>query len=102
MMARAFLLALALLWAQHGALLHGLEHAAHDLDVAAQGEDDAPPLGHGVEECVAYDAIGHALGSAPLAVLDSDVQPALHVAVKPFFLPAARIVFDSRAPPFSA
>jgi hypothetical protein len=101
MMARAFLLALALLWAQHGALLHALEHAGYDLEVAIH-DGDAPPLGHGVEECVAYDAIGHALGSAPLAVLDSDVQPALHVAVKPFFLPAARIVFDSRAPPFSA
>jgi hypothetical protein len=98
---RALLLAVALLWAQQGALLHSFEHAVHDLEVALY-DGEAPPLGHGVEECVAYDALGHALAGK-----SSFAGPEAVSFVQEFFRPtpapiATRIAFDSRAPPHSA
>jgi hypothetical protein len=101
MIYRAILLALALLCAQQGVHLHGFEHAVYDLEVAVH-DGEAPALGHGVEECVAYDALGHALdGTVSLA------GPDLVSFSQDSFLPsqdsiATRIVFDSRAPPYSA
>jgi hypothetical protein len=98
---RALLLAVALVWAQQGALLHAFEHAVHDLEVAAY-DGEAPPLGHAVEECVAYDALGHALAGK-----SSFAGPEAVSFAQEFFRPtpapiATRIAFDSRAPPHSA
>jgi hypothetical protein len=91
---RRFLRAFAVLLAQQSALVHAFEHAAHDAKVAS--------LGHDIEKCVAYDALGHALeGSLPvpgasLAPVCPNTSPELPLIV------LGRAVFDSRAPPASA
>jgi hypothetical protein len=98
---RVLLLAVALFWAQQGALLHAFEHAVHDLEVALY-DGEAPALGHGVEECVAYDALGHALaGKSSFA--EPEAVSFAQESCRPTLAPiATRIVFDSRAPPYSA
>ena len=93
-LARVLLLILALVWAQHGALLHALEHAAHEANVAA--------LDHEIEKCVAYDALAHALGDSHLAVSVSTPHPEIIAPAPCPVLASTRIVFDSRAPPHSA
>lgn len=96
---RHLLIVAALLFAQFGHQHHGLSHALHDIAVAMYGEDGAPPLDHGLSQCVAYQAVGPAL-----------IQPAIPFAAEvpavelldPPALPRVtrtRIVFDSRAPP---
>jgi len=99
---RPLLLAAALLFSQHAAMLHGLAHAKHELALAAQHEGKAPALNHGSDVCAAFGALAHALGNAAVArpgeCSRADVQSASFDV-----LPAVtRIVFDSRAPPLSA
>ena len=96
---RHLLFVVALLFAQHAAMLHGLEHARHDLALAAQHDGKAPALGHGSEVCAAFGAIAHALVGACTA------QASVVHAFDEFILqfqnaPAVtRVAFDSRAPP---
>jgi len=98
---RSLLLALALLAAQQGALLHAFEHAVYDLEVAVH-DGGAPALGHGVEECVAYDAVGHVLSSNAPAIQEAGVAFVRDCSFPSLIAFPARVVFDSRAPPYSA
>jgi hypothetical protein len=95
------LLVAALLFSQHAALLHGLAHAEHDIEVAQSSGDETPALDHGADVCAAFGALTHALGSFAGAscAAGADIV-AISVPSSSFVLPA-RIVFDSRAPPFS-
>lgn len=96
---RPLLLAAALLFSQHAAMLHGLAHAQHEVALAEQGTTKAPALGHGTDKCVAFNALAYALGNTavaqPAACVQSDAQAVSHETVP---VPA-RIAFDSRAPP---
>jgi hypothetical protein len=96
---RHLLIALALMFAQQGAQLHGLSHLRHDLKAAAHDGKSAPPVGHPAEQCLAF----HALDSA-LPVLALECEPprvalsTVTLSTLPLLHPP-RIVFDSRAPP---
>lgn len=92
--ARALLLVFALACVQQGALLHAFEHAAHKANIAA--------LDHEIEKCVAYDAVGHALDASAEVALEPIAPAYQHASATPFLAIPARIVFDSRAPPYSA
>lgn len=98
---RPLLLAFALLFSQHAAMLHGLAHAEHELALATQG-DKAPALDHGADVCAAFGALAHALGNASAApaahCIHGDSQS---VAAIPALV-LTRVAYDSRAPPFSA
>lgn len=99
---RPLLLIAALLFSQHAAMLHGIAHAKHDIAAAAIGDPDAPALDHGVDVCAAFGSLAHALGSfAGPSCAGSAGIVAISTPSSGFVL-QARIVFDSRAPPFSA
>jgi hypothetical protein len=99
---RYLLLVLALLFSQHAAMLHGLEHAEHDLALAEHLDGDAPALDHDDNVCAAFGALAHALGNAGIA------QASAAHAFDEFFRQfqnapvVTRVGFDSRAPPLSA
>ena len=96
---RSLLLVVALLFAQHAAMLHDLAHAQHELAAAKQGPGKAPALGHGVEVCAAFGALAHALGDFVSVFQASRTHgPAYCFTPRDFAVPA-RVVFDSRAPP---
>jgi len=96
---RYLLLVVALLFAQHAAMLHGLAHAKHDLALAAQHDGKTPALGHGCKACAAFGALAHALGGAGTA--HASVVHAFDEFILQFQnAPAVtRVAFDSRAPP---
>jgi hypothetical protein len=98
---RALLLIVALLFSQHAAMLHGLTHAQHDVALSGHGEGKAPALGHGIDECIAYFALSHALGNAAVAPRFAGANPGLAIVAPETPAVATRIVFDSRAPPLS-
>jgi hypothetical protein len=98
---RPLLLIVALLFSQHAAMLHGLAHAEHEVALASHENDKAPKLGHGTDVCAAFGALAHALGDFAVASYAAFVPPAQASALAPAPAVAARIVFDSRAPPFS-
>ena len=104
-MSRAFrylLIALALLFTQHAAQVHALSHLGLDLKRVAGGGKSAPPLGHPVEQCIAFHALDSAL---PILAFSLEPPRAERSAVARFSLPELhppRIVFDSRAPPLLA
>jgi hypothetical protein len=100
-LARHLLIAAFLLFAQHAAQLHGLSHAFHDVAVAEHGTDGAP-LDHDAHKCVSFLAVGSAAPNAASHVVSSEVSLQLPPAAHRAYLPVSRIVFDSRAPPFSA
>jgi hypothetical protein len=91
---RALLLAVALLLAQQGALLHALEHAVNEVGIAS--------LEHEIEECVAYDAVGHALECKGVAVGSPIAAFVRNSSFPTLAAVPTRTVFDSRAPPHSA
>lgn len=95
------LLVAALLFAQHAALLHGLAHAEQDIEVAQRGGDEEPALDHGADVCAAFGALTHALGSFAGASCSAGADIVAVAAPFSSFVLLARIVFDSRAPPFS-
>lgn len=99
---RSLLLAAALLFSQHAAMLHGLVHAQHDVALAEHGKGKAPALGHGIDQCVAYSALTHALGNSAVAMQFACVHPDLAVVALETPAVSPRIAFDSRAPPLSA
>ena len=97
---RRVLIAVALLLSQQAAQLHGLSHLGRDLAVLKGGDKGAPPIGHPTEQCLAFHALDSALQNpAPAPELQFAAFPAVAYAAIPLPLPA-RIVFDSRAPPF--
>ena len=96
---RYFLLALVLLFSQQAAQLHALSHLKRDLAAVLEGGKKAPPVGHPVEQCLAFHAIDSALPGMVQPVIAHCAAPTVLAA---FSLPhpfAPRIVFDSRAPP---
>jgi hypothetical protein len=90
---------MALLAGQYGVYRHSLAHLEHEVSAAGQGGQSAPPVGHEIEECVAYDAIASAAPSAGLRI--PAVQPVSEVSAQPrrscrsFF----RIARNARGPP---
>ena len=99
---RPLLLIAALLFSQHAAMLHGLAHAEHDLALATQHGGKAPALNHGSDVCAAFGALAQALGNAT-RVQDSGFALANAYVIAFASAPTTtRIVFDSRAPPFSS
>lgn len=99
---RYLLLVVALLFAQHAAMLHGLAHAQHEIALTSQPAGDAPALDHDDNVCAAFGALAHALGNAGTA------QASAAHAFDEFFRQfqnapvVTRVGFDSRAPPLSA
>jgi hypothetical protein len=99
---RPILLIAALLFSQHAAMLHGLAHAEQEVALAAQHGGKAPALKHGSDVCAAFGALAYALSNAS-AVLPASLEQAGAQVTGFDVVPAlTRIVFDSRAPPFSA
>ena len=96
---RYLLLALALLFSQHAAMLHGVAHAKHELAVAQSEAGKAPVLDHGIDVCAAFGALAHALGSFVGAACAASAGFAATAVFSPTLTLPARIVFDSRAPP---
>ena len=96
---RHLLLAAALVFAQQAAQLHALSHLKRNLVMAERGGKCVPPVNHPAEQCIAYHAVDSVLAAlAPAIDLPRIALPAIASAALP--LPfAARIVFDSRAPP---
>jgi hypothetical protein len=90
---------LTLLLSQYAAQTHTLSHLSHELAVAEHGEEGAPPLGHPIEKCIAFHALGGAISGSsatPGPICVATPTPAQFVISLPF---PPRIVFDSRAPP---
>ena len=96
---RHLLLAVALVLAQQAAQLHALSHLKRNLVMAERGGKCVPPVNHPAEQCIAYHAVDSVLAAlAPAIDLTRIALPAIASAALPLPL-AARIVFDSRAPP---
>jgi hypothetical protein len=94
-----WLLAVALVVAQHGIFAHALSH----LGQAAQGHDGGPPAGHPPGVCLAFVAAsGGALPSSdlPLAAEPAPNGCVAAVPTDPLLPPVALSRFASRAPPF--
>jgi hypothetical protein len=98
---RPLLLLAALLFSQHAALLHGLAHAEHELALASHEDEGAPALDHGSDVCAAFGALAHALNNATQALPSAHAPVAARLASFSTAAAITRIVFDSRAPPFS-
>ncbi len=99
---RALLVVVALLFAQHGAMLHGLAHAQHELAQAAKagGKDGSvPALGHGADVCAAFASLAHAASAAFLPPAAISAAVAVSPRVTESTGAAARAPFQSRAPP---
>ena len=96
---RHLLVAAALVFTQQAAQLHALSHLQRGLVMAERGGKCVPPVNHPAEQCIAYHAVDSVLAAlAPAIDLPRIALPAIASAALP--LPfAARIVFDSRAPP---
>lgn len=99
---RFLLLVAALLASQHAALLHGLAHAKFEIALAAQEGEKSPALDHGVDVCAAFGALAHALGNAVATAPCAEPRVTDHSTTPDSAFAAARIVFDSRAPPYLA
>ena len=96
---RHVLLALALLFSQQAAQLHGFSHFKRDLAAALGDKKSTPPVGHPAEQCLAFHAIDSVLPGMAQPVIARCAAP-VHLAGFSIPLPfAPRIVFDSRAPP---
>src|SRR5262245_52231831 len=98
---RPMLLIAALLFSQHAAMLHGLAHADHDVAAAALGDGQAPALDHGADVCAVFGALTHALGSFVGASCAAGSGIVAVSTPSSSLVLLSRIVFDSRAPPFS-
>jgi len=96
---RLLLVAASLLLGQQGAALHALGHAMHDVAVATQGEEHAPPLDHRRAECVAFCALDCSISSQATVPVALTARLSALVPTPSSALLPARIVFDSRAPP---
>jgi len=96
---RHLLLAVALVLAQQAAQLHALSHLKRNLVMAERGGKCVPPVNHPAEQCIAYHAVDSVLAALAPAI-DPPQVTLPTIASAALSLPlAARIVFDSRAPP---
>ncbi len=91
------LLVFTLLFAQHGAMSHGISHT-----LAQQSQDQSAPHDTQCELCAAYAHIGSAVGSSDVHF---DLDASANV-VAPTYAPSFRsntfAAFAARAPPYSA
>jgi hypothetical protein len=99
---RPLLLAAALLISQHAAMLHGIAHAAHEVELASSAGGKAPALDHGADVCAAFGALAHALAGTTAVQPEGDRTAQARGAPFQSFTAATRVVFDPRAPPHSA
>ncbi|HVP09071.1 MAG TPA: hypothetical protein VMT02_06080 [Burkholderiales bacterium] len=99
---RYLLLVVALLFAQHAAMLHGLAHAKHDLALAAHHDGKTPELGHGSKDCAAFGALAHAVGGVAVTRLPATPQVAPQSRRFASFFAVTRTGFASRAPPLAS
>lgn len=90
------LLVFTLLFAQQGALSHGISHT-----LAQQSQDQSAPHDTQCELCAAYAHIGSAVGSSDVH-FDLDASASV---VTPTYTPSFRFnsfaAFAARAPPYS-
>lgn len=100
----AWLLWVALLLpvAQTAALWHGVSHAASAWATSQPTDDQAPHIAH-CDLCLSAAALGFgAMASAPLALQLAALRHRLPQTVPTqVWLAAARLAYQSRAPPFS-
>src|SRR5260221_5726296 len=93
------LLAIARVLAQQAAQVLALSHLKRAAVMPERGGKCVPPVNHPAEQCIAYHAVDSVLAALAPAIDSPRVTlPTIAPAALP--LPfAARIVFDSRAPP---
>jgi hypothetical protein len=99
---RYVLIAAALLFGQHAALLHAFSHVPNDPGKSERGQKGTPVPGHLSAQCLAFHAVDSALPNHARA---PQLRQAALPAAKSFILPLpllARLQFDSRAPPVSS
>jgi hypothetical protein len=96
---RHILLAMALLFSQQAAQLHGFSHFKRDMALALGDKKTAPPVGHPAEQCLAFHAIDSVLPgiTQPVIARCAASSHFASVSLPPPFAP--RIAFNSRAPP---
>jgi hypothetical protein len=95
---RAWLLGVALVFAQHGVYAHALSHFGETSD----GHDSHAPAEHPREVCIAYAAASGAAAASCAPPLSVQPVPIGHVAPAPAdpLLPSLALTrFASRAPP---
>lgn len=94
---RLSLLVFTLLFAQQGAISHGISHT-----LAQQSQDQSLPHDTQCELCAAYAHIGSAVGNSDFHF---DIEASATVAqstLTPTFRSAPFAAFAARAPPYSA
>ena len=92
-----FLISLALLFAQQGALLHGMSHSLQDRSGPSQ--EQHLPGDKACDKCVAFAQIGGAVasGDPPFMAVASHFLPAFFVLL--FTAVHITLGYSSRAPP---
>jgi hypothetical protein len=98
----ALFLAVALLVATQGALVHPYVHdceAAH-AQAAGDGDHDGPGAGHACDLCMAFSALALAANGSAVAPLDAPSAVRALRDLGTAFLPRAPPAFRSQAPPF--
>lgn len=91
------LLLFALLFAQQGALSHGIEHA-----LAEQSQDQSLPHDKHCDLCATYAQIGSAIGSSHIHFDFASSFDEAITAPSVSFHSIAFTAFAARAPPYSA
>lgn len=96
---RHLLLAMALLFSQQAAQLHAFSHFKRDMALALGDKKTAPPISHPAEQCLAFHAVDSFLPGVSQPGIARCAVPPYLASFRNFLPVAARIVFDSRAPP---
>ena len=91
------LLALALLFAQQGAVTHSISHV-----LAEQSQDQSQPHHEHCDLCAVYAQIGSAIGSSHVSFDFTSSFGEVLAAHSVSFRSIAFTAFAARAPPFSA
>lgn len=89
--------AAALLFAQQGALAHGISHFLSD--EAPLQQDQQLPNSKVCDKCLAFAGISGALHSDSPIILLNDADAGLFASVAHCFLSTSFLAFSSRAPP---
>ncbi|MGH8750325.1 MAG: hypothetical protein ACREUV_01315 [Burkholderiales bacterium] len=89
-------LAVFLLFAQQGSLLHGLSHIS---DKTPAQQDRQLPHSKACDKCIAYAEVGAALNNAHPVFLLADFGAVLAGHGSQLFFSSLHLAFSSRAPP---
>ncbi len=92
-----FLLILALLFAQQGAVMHGISHV-----LAEQSQDQSVPHHGHCDLCAVYAQIGNAIGSSHILFDFSAAFAEIHAPQADSYSSCAFAAFEARAPPYAA